>query len=49
MKVLVLVLSLLAALCSAMTSRPIIAVLTQPTGKSLAHYGKSYIAASYVK
>jgi gamma-glutamyl hydrolase len=40
-----------AAVCAvaAGTTRPIIGILTQPTGSSLAPLGSSYIAASYVK
>jgi len=29
--------------------RPIIGILTQPTGSGMSKYGQSYIAASYVK
>lgn len=50
MLVLVLTAGLLVqgSLC-AMTASPLIGILTQPTGSSLSHFGKSYIAASYVK
>jgi gamma-glutamyl hydrolase len=39
----------LAGLARAGTDRPIIGILTQPTSGSMAKYGKSYVAASYVK
>jgi len=32
-----------------LNNRPIVGILTQPTGDSLKQYGSSYIAASYVK